>query len=68
MHVGPDDYRACADELRGLLATGLALGDAIREMHFNRGQGLMWLIGAVVAALEMPRPDAMKLVVKETFR
>ncbi len=68
MHVGPDDYRACADELRGLLATGLSLGDAIREMHLHRGLGLVWLARAVMAVQECSLPEAQRLVVKESFR
>lgn len=68
MNVGPDDYRASADELRDLLAAGWSVGDALREMHHVRGVGWVWLIGAVVAVLGLARPDAMKLVVKETFR
>jgi hypothetical protein len=68
MLVGPDDYCACADELRDLLAAGWSVGDALRQMHHVRGHGLMWLVGAVVAVLGVSRPDAMKLVVKETFR
>jgi hypothetical protein len=68
MNVGPDDYRAFADELRGLLTAGWSVGDALREMHHVRGTGLMWLIGAVVSVLGLARSDAMRLVVKETFR
>ena len=68
MHVGPDDYRACADELRDLLAAGLSLGDALREMHHVRGSGLMWLTRAVMAVKECSLSEAQGMVVKETFR
>lgn len=68
MNLGPDDHRAFADELRELLASGRSVGDALREMHHSRKIGYWWLIGAVVAVLGVTRHEAMKLIVKETFR
>lgn len=66
MYSAKDQGRVTA-ELRELLAAGWALGDALRELHGVRGLGLLWLVSAVESACGLPKAEARRVVVRETF-
>jgi hypothetical protein len=53
--------------LRELLDSGQSLGAALRELHGSRGVGLMWLVPAAVMACGLPKAEAQRVVVRETF-
>lgn len=61
------DSKRAESQLREKLAVGQSLADALREMNGSCGIGLIELYYAVEKVCGMPRPEAMKLVVKETF-
>jgi hypothetical protein len=59
------DQRAVDEALRLLLQQGFALGDALRQMHAEQQQGLLFLVPAVVAVTGMERAEARRVVVHE---
>jgi hypothetical protein len=63
----PSHQEAIERRLRESLAAGKPLGEALRELHGAGAVGLMWLCRAVQAVCGLPKQDAMKLVVRETF-
>ena len=61
------DHDKVTATLRELLTTGRCLGEALWEMHHVRGVGLMWLVPAVVEACGLPKPEAQRVVARESL-
>jgi hypothetical protein len=65
--IGRADYDRVERQLRELLAAGRSVGAALRELHGPGAIGLMFLCPAVEAVCGLPRPEAQRLVVRETL-
>jgi hypothetical protein len=65
--IGRSDYERVERQLRELLGAGRPLGDALRELHGPGGIGIMLLCPVVERVCGLPRPEAKRLVVRETL-
>lgn len=66
MMISRKDYEQVETDLRSLIDSGLALGDALRVLHHERHIGLTLLWPAVMAIQHVDKPEAMRIVVHET--